>query len=155
MNHEIIDRVKATADHVTTLAEQYGWQSAVIRGEDAAKIGPALMQMAINELLRAELIESALVCLGYLTDSIDAPKEPILIGKNAREMLWLDEKTVRKNIILCENVLACHPQDGNTGCPIRELFEELRREEQKQLYLLEALMAICGKNTEYQGSLSI
>jgi hypothetical protein len=112
MNREIIDRVKAAIDHVTTLAEQYAWQSAAIAGEDNKNIAPALMQMAINELLRAELIAVALIRLGYRADSADPPKERISIGRNTEEMLKLDKKAVIESIDLCMNVLAQHPEDG-------------------------------------------
>jgi len=145
MNQEVIDRIKAAIDHITTLAEQYSWQSAAITGKDAERVAPALMQMAINELLRVELMAVALMRLGYRADSTDPPKERIPIGRDVGEMLEFDKKAVTESILLCEDVLARHPEDGNTGCPVRELFEELRREEQKQLSVLEALLNRCDK----------
>lgn len=147
-NADIIYRVKAAVDHVTTLAEQYAWQGAAIRGKDSEMVAPALTQMAINELLRAELIATALVCLGYRRESTDPPRERILIGRDTREMLQFDKEAVRESIDLCEDVLAHHPESVSTGCPVRELFEELCREERKQLGLLEALLNRCGKCEE-------
>jgi bacterioferritin (cytochrome b1) len=144
VNQEIIDRIKAVIDHLTTLAEQYSWQSAAITGKDSEKVGPALMQMAINELLRAELLATALMRLGYRADSTEPPRERIPIGRDTEEMLELDKKAVTESIVLCEDVLAHHPEDVNMGCPVKELFEELRREEQKQLDLLEVLLDKCG-----------
>jgi len=146
-NQEIFGSVKAAVDGATRLSEQYTWQSAAVSGKDAATIGPVLSQMAINELLRAELMEVALVSLGYHVKSVTPPRGRILMGRNVEEMLRHDRKVVTENIGLYGNVLAHNPENMN-GCPVRELFEELRKEEQEELVLLDALLNRSGESQE-------
>jgi hypothetical protein len=153
MNHETIDRAKAVVDRLTILAQQYSWQSAAMTGSDAVRVAPVLAQMAANQLLRANIVATALVCEGYNAESVDPPKERIPVGRDTREMLQLDRQAVIETIRLCEGVLLDLPEEEDARCLVQQLFGKFCREEQEHLVLLDTLLNQSGTSEEEpQGS---
>lgn len=104
---------------------QYMWQHIMVKGINAQSIGPVFRQVALAEMLHAELIAER---LDYLGGKLTTQPSPINVGGSAKEMLRIDRKAEEEAIELYKGIikLAENEEDYTT----KKLFEQILADEE-------------------------
>jgi hypothetical protein len=139
-NQQIISKLSRVADNEMLLAEVYTWQSAAIKGKVPAWVETVLPRMAMNDLLRATMIDTVIGCLGCTHQCAGSHAGQILFGGDPGEMYRFDRRMIRETIGLCEEVLELDREEPLGGCLVKELVRELRREQESQYDMLGMLL---------------
>jgi bacterioferritin (cytochrome b1) len=116
-------------------------QHYLLQGTAWETTGSILMQLAINESMRVEIMARILGCLG---EPPLKKREICLMEKtdNLEEMLRRDRYLLDEIIASYKSVLALAEKED--GCLLRESFEQLLADEEKHRAMLEALLATPG-----------
>lgn len=120
------------------LSLQCMWQHYLLQGAEAETIRSILMQLAINESIRVEIIARTLQCLGQPP----LKKRKIRLGEKTDdpdEMLRRCRNCVDKIIASYRHILTLAKKEDQ--CLLKEAFEELVTEQEKHRAMLEALLA--------------
>jgi bacterioferritin (cytochrome b1) len=120
------------------LSLQCMWQHYLLQGTAWETIGSVLMQLAINESMRVEIMARILRCLGQPPFK----KRGICVmerTENPEEMLRRDRDSMDEIIASYKRVLVL-AQKGES-CLLRETFEEMLTEEEEHRTMLGALLA--------------
>ena len=120
------------------LSLQCMWQHYLLQGTAWETTGSILMQLAINESMRVEIIARILGCLRRPPLK---KREISLMEKtdNPEVMLRRDRDLFDEIIASYKRVLALAQKEE--GCLLRESFEELLADEEKHRAMLGALLA--------------
>jgi bacterioferritin (cytochrome b1) len=119
------------------LSMQCMWQHYMLLGTESEEISSVLMELAISESRRVEIITRILECLG---ESPFKKQEVCLIENvdNANEMLRRNRDRVDDIIASYKDVLALAQEDEE--CLLKESFNELLVEQKKHRALIEVLL---------------
>jgi bacterioferritin (cytochrome b1) len=137
VNTSLLSEMSITIAKEEELSMQCMWQHHLLQGTALETIGSILMQLAINESMRVEIIARILGCLGQpplkkremsLTEKTDNPEEML-----RRDRDLLDEIIVSYNRVLA---LA----QNEEGCLLREYCVALLDDEEKHRVMLGALL---------------
>lgn len=104
---------------------QYMWQHIMVKGINAQAIGPIFRQIAIVEMMHAELIAER---LDYLGGEPTTQPTPIEIGKNAKEMLKLDKKAEEEAIAMYKDIIKLAEKEDDYTT--KKLFEQILADEE-------------------------
>ncbi|MCL4537575.1 MAG: ferritin [Nitrospirae bacterium] len=104
---------------------QYMWQHIMVKGINAQAIGPIFRQIAIAEMMHAELIAER---LDYLGGEPTTQPTPIEIGKNAKEMLKLDKKAEEEAIAMYKDIIKLAEKENDYTT--KKLFEQILADEE-------------------------
>lgn len=104
---------------------QYMWQHIMVKGINAQAIGPIFRQIAIAEMMHAELIAER---LDYLGGEPTTQPTPIEIGKNAKEMLKLDKKAEEEAIAMYKDIIKLAEKESDYTT--KKLFEQILADEE-------------------------
>jgi bacterioferritin (cytochrome b1) len=120
------------------LSLQCMWQHYLLQGTAWETTGSILMQLAINESMRVEILARILGCLGQPPLK---KREISLMEKtdNLDEMLRRDRGLLDEIIASYKRVLALAQKEE--GCLLRESCEALLADEEKHCAMLGALLA--------------
>ncbi len=113
------------------------WQHYLLQGTAWETIGSILMQLAINESMRVEIIARILACFGQPP----LKKREISLMEmtdNPEVMLRRDRDRLDEIIASYKKVLVLAEQEE--GCLLRQSFEELLADEEKHRAMLGALL---------------
>ena len=119
------------------LSQQYLWQHYLLQGTKWKTVGSVLMQLAIHESMRVEIITLILGCLGQpplkkreicLTEKTDDPQE----------MLRRDRDRLDEIIVSYKDILVLAQKEEN--CMVRETFEEFLTGEEEHRAMLGTLL---------------
>jgi len=113
-------------------------QHYLLQGTARETIGSILMQLAINESMRVEIIARILGCLGQPPLK---KREICLMEKtdNPEEMLRRDQDLLDEIIASYKSILTLAEKEEN--CLLRESFEQLLADEEEHRAMLGALLA--------------
>jgi hypothetical protein len=139
-DQQLISKLSKVADNEMLLAEAYTWQSSAIRGKAPAWVEAVLPRMAMNDLMRATMIDTVLGCLGCTHQCAGSHAGQIPFGGDPGEMYRFDRRMIRETIGLCEEVLELDRGEPQGGCLVKELVRELRREQESQYDMLGMLL---------------
>jgi len=122
---ELLGKMNDAIAREIQVSIQYMWQHIMMKGLSAQSVGPIFRQIAIGEMLHAELIAER---LEYLGGEPTTQPAPIQVGKKAKEMLQLNKKAEEDAIILYKSIiqLAEKEMDYTT----KKLFEQILAEEE-------------------------
>jgi len=119
------------------LSLQCLWQHYLLQGTAWEMLGSTLMQLAINEWMRVEIITGILECLGELP----LKKREICLTEKTddpQEMLRWDRDRLDEIIVSYKDILALAQKEEN--CMVREAFEEFLADEEEHRTMLGALL---------------
>jgi hypothetical protein len=134
----ILHEISTVIEKEEQLSLQCMWQHYMLQGAEAETISSILMQLAINESMRVEVIARTLGSLRQPRKK----REIRLIEKtdNPDDMLRHCRDCVDKIITSYQHILTL-AQKEEGECLLRESFEELLAEQKKHRAMLEALLA--------------
>lgn len=104
---------------------QYMWQHIMVKGINAQSIGPIFRQIAIAEMMHAELIAER---LDYLGGILTTKPAPIDIGKNAKDMLKIDKKAEEEAIAMYKDIIKLAEKESDYTT--KKLFEQILADEE-------------------------
>ncbi|MDI6801311.1 MAG: ferritin-like domain-containing protein [Thermodesulfovibrionales bacterium] len=122
---KLLDMLNDAISREMQVSIQYMWQHIMIKGINAQAIGPVFRQIAIAEMLHAELIAER---LDYLGSRPTTQPAPINIGSNAREMLQIDTKEEEKAIAFYKEIIQTAEKENDYTT--KKLFEQILSEEE-------------------------
>ncbi|MEJ2183031.1 MAG: ferritin-like domain-containing protein [Nitrospirota bacterium] len=105
---------------------QYMWQHVMVKGLYAQSVGPVFRQIALTEMLHAEMIAERLDYLGGKPTT-----EPATInvgGSDPEAMLKLDVKAEEEALALYREIIELAQKEGDYTT--RKLFEDILRDEE-------------------------
>jgi bacterioferritin (cytochrome b1) len=138
VNTSLLSEMSIAIAKEEELSLQCMWQHYLLQGTAWETIGSILMQLAINESMRVEIIARILGCLGQPPLK---KREISLMEKtdNLEEMLRRDRDLLDEVIASYNRVLALAQKEE--GCLLRESCEALLADEEKHRAMLGALLA--------------
>ncbi|MBF0559024.1 MAG: ferritin [Nitrospirae bacterium] len=104
---------------------QYMWQHIMIKGINSQSVGPIFRQIALAEMLHAEMIAER---LEYLGGEPTTQPTPIAIGKKAKDMLKLNKKSEEDAIALYKKIIKIAEKEDDYTT--KKLFEQILSEEE-------------------------
>ena len=119
------------------LSQQCMWQHYLLQGTAWETLGSILMQLAINEWMRVEIITGILGCLGQTP----LKKREICLAEKTDDpegMLRRDRDRLDEIIVSYKDILALAEKEEN--CMVREAFEEFLADEEEHRAMLGALL---------------
>lgn len=124
-NKDLLKKLNDAIAREMQVSIQYMWQHIMARGINAQAVIPILRQIAIAEMLHAELIAER---LDYLGGTPTTQPGPINIGKNLTEMLKLDKKAEEDAIKLYREIIKL--ADKESDYTTKKLFEQILADEE-------------------------
>jgi hypothetical protein len=127
------------------LSLQCMWQHYLLQGAEAETISSILMQLAINESMRVEIITRTLGCLKQPRRK----KREIRFAErtlNPVDMLRGCRDCVDEIIASYKHILTLF-REGERECLLKESFEELLAQQKKHRAMLEDLLAVSAGGT--------
>jgi hypothetical protein len=140
-NQQLISKLSKVADNEMVLAEAYVWQSAEVRRKAPAWVVSVLPRMATNDLLRATILTEVLGCMGC-THKCASHRRPLAFGDDPAAMYRFDREKIRETIDLCEEVLELYRREPVEGCLVKEIMQELCKEQESQYAMLGQLLEL-------------
>lgn len=122
---ELLRKLNEAIAREIQVSIQYMWQHIMIKGINAQSIGPAFRQIALSEMLHAELIAER---LEYLGGEPTTQPTPIEIGKKAKDMLKLNKKSEENAIALYRGIIKLAEKEDDYTT--KKLFEQILAEEE-------------------------
>jgi bacterioferritin len=122
---ELKDMLNEAIAREIQVSIQYMWQHVMIKGINAQSVGPIFRQIAITEMMHAELIAER---LDYLDGEPTTQPTPIEIGKNARDMLKINKKAEEDAILFYRDIIKAAEKEGDYTT--RKLFEQILADEE-------------------------
>jgi bacterioferritin len=105
---------------------QYMWQHVMVRGMYAEAVGPVFRQIALTEMLHAEMIAERLDYLGGVPTT--KPTTINVGGSDPRKMLIFDVKAEEEAIKMYKVIIKLAEKEGDITT--RKLFEDILRDEE-------------------------
>lgn len=122
---ELLEKLNDAIAREMQVSIQYMWQHIMVNGINAQTIGPIFRQIAIAEMMHAELIAER---LDYLGGEPTTQPTPIEIGKNAKEMLKLDKKAEEEAIAMYKDIIKLAEKENDYTT--KKLFEQILADEE-------------------------
>lgn len=122
---ELLSKLNDAIAREMQVSIQYMWQHIMVKGINARTIGPVLRQVAIAEMLHAEVIAER---LDYLGGKITTQPAPVVTGKSAKEMLKIDKKAEEEAIALYKTIIKLAEKESDYTT--KKLFEQILADEE-------------------------
>lgn len=108
------------------VAIQYMWQHILWKGPQAFAVKDEFKKIAIQEMKHAELIAER---LSYLGGEPTTKPNPVIVGKNLKEMIEQDIKDEENAIKLYKEIIKQASKEEDTTTV--KLFEQILEDEEK------------------------
>lgn len=122
---ELLEKLNDAIAREMQVSIQYMWQHIMVKGINAQSIGPIFRQIAIVEMMHAELIAER---LDYLGGSPTTKPAPIDVGKNAKDMLKIDKKAEEEAIAMYKDIIKLAEKENDYTT--KKLFEQILADEE-------------------------
>lgn len=122
---ELLEKLNDAIAREMQVSIQYMWQHIMVKGINAQSIGPIFRQIAIAEMMHAELIAERLDYLGGIPTTKPAP---INIGTSAKEMLKIDKKAEEEAITMYKEIIKLAEKENDYTT--KKLFEQILADEE-------------------------
>jgi bacterioferritin len=122
---ELLEKLNDAIAREMQVSIQYMWQHIMIKGINAQAVGPVFRQIAIAEMMHAELIAERLDYLGGVPTTKPAP---INVGKTAKDMLTIDKKAEEEAIAMYKAIIKLAEQESDYTT--KKLFEQILADEE-------------------------
>lgn len=122
---ELLEKLNDAIAREMQASIQYMWQHIMVEGINSQSISPIFRQIAIAEMLHAELIAER---LDYLGGKPTTQPTPIEIGRNAKEMLQIDKKAEEEAIAMYKDIIRLAEKENDYTT--KKLFEQILADEE-------------------------
>ncbi|BCB97013.1 bacterioferritin [Dissulfurispira thermophila] len=122
---ELLEKLNEAIAREMQVSIQYMWQHIMVKGINAQSIGPIFRQIAIAEMMHAELIAER---LDYLGGTPTTKPAPIDIGKSAKDMLEIDKKAEEDAIAMYKDIIKLAEKESDYTT--KKLFEQILADEE-------------------------
>lgn len=122
---ELLEKLNEAIAREMQVSIQYMWQHIMVKGINAQSIGPIFRQIAIAEMMHAELIAER---LDYLGGTPTTKPTPVEIGKGTKEMLQIDKKAEEEAIAMYKDIIQLAEKENDYTT--KKLFEQILSDEE-------------------------
>jgi bacterioferritin len=115
---------------------QYMWQHVTAKGMYGFTVRDVFKKIAIDEMKHAEVIAERLDYLGGVPTT---KPDPIIVGKNAREMIQINKKIEEEAIVLYREIIALAEKEVDVVTA--SLFTDILADEEEHHNTFTSLMS--------------